>query len=111
MTGDQKLSEGTLARVMRVVLSGDRQEIIITPISKNINAAQALLPLAARVEHNRSLQGIFAPSPSHRTSLRKSPDHNYLATKHKSRVTSCAARQDQTGSSLYEPHGSATPFT
>ena len=36
-----------LARVMRVVLLGDRQGIVISPAKEDIRAAQAFLQLAA----------------------------------------------------------------
>ena len=51
MTGDHQLSTGTHAKVMRAVLSGKRQAITITPTSEDIKAAQALLQIAARLEH------------------------------------------------------------
>ena len=59
---DHHLIARILARVMRAVLSGDKQAIAVKPTEEDIRAAQALLQLAARVDPKHGFQGRRAPS-------------------------------------------------
>ena len=68
-----------LARVMRAVLSGDRQAIAVTPTDEDITAAQALLELAGRTDHNHASQGRRALSLFYRTNVRKFPNHGAIS--------------------------------
>ena len=72
------MSTRILARVMIVVLSGDRQSIVIIPTNKYARAAQALLQLAAGVKRNHTLEGRCAPRPTHSTNVLKSPNHSAI---------------------------------
>ena len=78
-TRDHQSSARVLARVMRAVLSGDRQEIVITPTNEDVRAAQALLQLAARVESDRTLQGKHTPRLIHITDLHRSPNQGAIS--------------------------------
>ena len=79
LTRYQQSSERVLARVMRVVLSGDMQAIIITPSKQDLRAAQALLQVAARVERNNTLKSRLASSLISSTNVSKSFNHSAIS--------------------------------
>ena len=64
---------------MRLVLSGDRQAIFVTPTNGDIRAVQVLQQLAARVERDHTLQSRCTPSLIHSTDVRKSPNHGAIS--------------------------------
>ena len=76
---DHQSSAKVLARVRRVVFSGDMQAIVITPTHKDVRAAQALLQLAAQVERDHTLQGRRAPSLIRSTDVSKSSNHSAIS--------------------------------
>ena len=65
LTKDHHSRARILARVMRAVVSGDRQANAVTPTDKDIRAAQALLQLAGRADRDHAIQGRCALSLIH----------------------------------------------